>query len=160
MEHGDIKAFVKECAARQTHPIDPVMVTNAPVQEEVFVGDQVSVEDLPIDDSDGGCDNPKNSLKRDTKVWTREHPAIKIRDNDLVSDNGREVFNALRAGLERPPLQPYGATSTAEFFAVATESFFDVPETLERHEPRLYEVMRDFYKQDPAARARRAQRPS
>jgi Mlc titration factor MtfA (ptsG expression regulator) len=71
-----------------------------------------------------------------------------------------EVFNALRAGLERPPLQPYGATSTAEFFAVATEAFFDVPETLERHEPRLYEVMRDSYKQDPAARARRAQRPS
>jgi hypothetical protein len=36
-------------------------------------------------------------LKRDTKVWTREHPAIHIRDNDLVSDNGREVYNALRA---------------------------------------------------------------
>jgi 2,5-furandicarboxylate decarboxylase 1 len=48
MEHGDVKAFVKECAARQAHPIDPVMVTSAPVQEEVFVGDAVSVEDLPI----------------------------------------------------------------------------------------------------------------
>src|SRR5436305_12766599 len=43
MEHGDVKAFVKECAARQAHPIDPVMVTSAPVQEEVFLGDQVSV---------------------------------------------------------------------------------------------------------------------
>src|SRR5690242_20340944 len=48
MEHGDVKAFVKECAARQAHPIDPVMVTIAPVQEEVFFGDQVSVDDLPI----------------------------------------------------------------------------------------------------------------
>jgi MtfA peptidase len=66
-----------------------------------------------------------------------------------------EAYEALRAGIERPPLQPYGATNPAEFFAVATEAFFDVPVALEHHEPRLYEVMRGFYKQDPAARTRR-----
>ena len=66
-----------------------------------------------------------------------------------------EVYEALRSGLERWPLQPYGATNPAEFFAVATEAFFDVPVLLEEHEPNLYEVMRDFYKQDPAARLRR-----
>ncbi len=69
-----------------------------------------------------------------------------------------EAYNALRADRERPPLQAYGATNPAEFFAVATEAFFDVPTTLELHEPRLYEVLRNFYKQDPAARARRAER--
>jgi Mlc titration factor MtfA (ptsG expression regulator) len=63
-----------------------------------------------------------------------------------------EVYGALRTGIERPPLQPYGATNPAEFFAVATEAFFDVPIALEHHEPRLYEVMRDYYKQDPAVR--------
>jgi Mlc titration factor MtfA (ptsG expression regulator) len=66
-----------------------------------------------------------------------------------------EVFTALREGDHRPPLDPYGATSPAEFFAVATETFFDAPVALEEHEPPLYEVMRDFYLQDPAARARR-----
>ncbi|MDP9332635.1 MAG: zinc-dependent peptidase [Actinomycetota bacterium] len=66
-----------------------------------------------------------------------------------------EAYGALRDGIARPPLQPYGATNPAEFFAVATEAFFDVPVALEHHEPRLYEVMRDFYKQDPAARTRR-----
>ena len=66
-----------------------------------------------------------------------------------------EAFAALRAGTDRPPLQPYGATNPAEFFAVATEAFFDVPTVLELHEPNLYEVLRDFYRQDPAARARR-----
>jgi len=71
-----------------------------------------------------------------------------------------EAYEALGAGIERPPLQPYGATNPAEFFAVATEAFFDVPVTLEQHEPNLYEVMRDFYKQDPAARIRREDRPS
>ena len=43
---------------------------------------------------------------------------------------------ALRAGVDRPPLQPYGATNPAEFFAVATEAFFDVPTELEHHEPQ------------------------
>ena len=66
-----------------------------------------------------------------------------------------EAYGALRDGIDRPPLQPYGATNPAEFFAVATEAFFDVPVALEHHEPRLYEVMRDFYEQDPAARTRR-----
>ena len=63
-----------------------------------------------------------------------------------------EAFEALRAGDARPPLQPYGATNPAEFFAVATEAFFDVPLALLQHEPRLYGVLRDFYKQDPATR--------
>ena len=63
-----------------------------------------------------------------------------------------EAYEALREGIARPPLQPYGATNPSEFFAVATEAFFDVPVQLELHEPRLYEVLRDFYKQDPAAR--------
>jgi Mlc titration factor MtfA (ptsG expression regulator) len=69
-----------------------------------------------------------------------------------------EAFQALRAGVERPPLDPYGATNPAEFFAVATEAFFDVPVALEEHEPALFEVLRDFYKQDPAERARRSVR--
>ena len=66
-----------------------------------------------------------------------------------------EAFDALRAGVERPPLQAYGATNPAEFFAVATEAFFDVPVVLRHHEPDLYEILRDFYKQDPAERTRR-----
>ncbi|MEZ4316434.1 MAG: zinc-dependent peptidase [Myxococcota bacterium] len=47
-------------------------------------------------------------------------------------------------------LDAYGATNPAEFFAVATESFFDEPSELKRAEPRLYEVMARYYRQDPA----------
>jgi MtfA peptidase len=71
-----------------------------------------------------------------------------------------EAYGALRAGIERPPLQPYGATNPAEFFAVATEAFFDVPVLLEDHEPNLYAILRDFYKQDPATRLRGQAWPS
>jgi Mlc titration factor MtfA (ptsG expression regulator) len=70
-----------------------------------------------------------------------------------------DAFDALRAGVDRPPLRPYGATNTGEFFAVATEAFFDVPEALRAHEPALYEVLQSFYAQDPAGRAGRAPRP-
>ncbi len=69
-----------------------------------------------------------------------------------------EVYDAMRMGVDRPPLRPYGATNTAEFFAVATEAFFDVPIELERHEPDLYSVLRGYYGQDPAERARRPER--
>jgi Mlc titration factor MtfA (ptsG expression regulator) len=63
-----------------------------------------------------------------------------------------EAFQALRSGIDRPPLQPYGATNPSEFFAVATEAFFDVPVALRHNEPDLYDVMRTYYQQDPAAR--------
>ena len=39
-----------------------------------------------------------------------------------------------------------------EFFAVATEAFFDVPIDLREGEPDLYAVLADFYGQDPAGR--------
>lgn len=65
-----------------------------------------------------------------------------------------EVFEALRAGIDRPPLDPYAATNPAEFFAVATEVFFDAPVDLEREEPALYDVLRGYYRQDPATRLR------
>jgi Mlc titration factor MtfA (ptsG expression regulator) len=39
-----------------------------------------------------------------------------------------------------------------EFFAVATEVFFDLPGELLAQKPALYGVLRDFYRQDPARR--------
>jgi len=46
-------------------------------------------------------------------------------------------------------LDPYGAESPEEFFAVATESFFDDPVGLHRYEPDLYEVLQRYFGQDP-----------
>ena len=47
-------------------------------------------------------------------------------------------------------LSYYGAKSLAEFFAVATECFFERPVPLEKQHAELYGVLRDFYRQDPA----------
>jgi Mlc titration factor MtfA (ptsG expression regulator) len=67
-----------------------------------------------------------------------------------------EVFTAMEDGIDRPPLDPYGATNPAEFFAVATEAFFGAPQAMARHEPDLYDLFRDYYGQDPGARLGRA----
>jgi MtfA peptidase len=48
-------------------------------------------------------------------------------------------------------LDPYGATNRAEFFAVVTEAFFEQPQQLLREAPEVYEELRKFYNQDPAA---------
>lgn len=50
----------------------------------------------------------------------------------------------------RTLLDPYGASDPAEFFAVTTECFFDAPHEMHAEYPALYELFRDYYRQDPA----------
>ena len=50
----------------------------------------------------------------------------------------------------RTLLDAYGGTSPAEFFAVATEAFFEKPRALRRRHEELYEQLKTFYGQDPA----------
>jgi len=62
------------------------------------------------------------------------------------------AYERLRAGTAGPLLDPYGGTNPGEFFAVATEVFFDRPVELADQHQDLYGVMQGFYRQDPAAR--------
>ncbi len=65
-------------------------------------------------------------------------------------------FRRLRRSSGDPVLRSYGATGIGEFFAVATEAFFNRPLDLEEHHGELYDVLRSFYRQDTAARVRAA----
>ena len=47
-------------------------------------------------------------------------------------------------------LDEYGASDPAEFFAVVTESFFEMPEQLKVEHPELYDELSRYYRQDPA----------
>jgi MtfA peptidase len=52
--------------------------------------------------------------------------------------------------LNRPTvLDEYGAVNPAEFFAVATECFFENPKLLQEHHCDLYAELKKFYQQDP-----------
>ncbi len=64
-----------------------------------------------------------------------------------------QEYEQLRADVEAGApsvIDEYGATNPAEFFAVATESFFERPQELRQRHPELYEELRRFYRQDPA----------
>jgi Mlc titration factor MtfA (ptsG expression regulator) len=49
-------------------------------------------------------------------------------------------------------LGEYAATNEAEFFAVATERFFESPQNLKKHFPDLYDELKAFYHIDPAGK--------
>jgi MtfA peptidase len=52
--------------------------------------------------------------------------------------------------LQRGSILPsYAALNEAEFFAVACEMFFENPRPLQAGYPELYEMLRDFFHQDP-----------
>lgn len=61
------------------------------------------------------------------------------------------AYDAVRADGS-PVLRPYAGTNPAEFFAVATEVFFNRPLEVREHEPALYAELSAFYRQDPATR--------
>jgi MtfA peptidase len=68
-----------------------------------------------------------------------------------------EVLHAelerLQAALnngQRTFLDPYAATHPAEFFAVASEYFFERPAGLQEHHPEVFELLVQFYNFNPA----------
>ncbi len=70
-----------------------------------------------------------------------------------------EEFQRLRNDSEQGKktfLDPYGATNEAEFFAVATEFFFDKPIEMQKDHRALYDVLAGYYMQDTAERERRS----
>ncbi len=53
---------------------------------------------------------------------------------------------------ENTVVDPYACESPAEFFAVVSESFFEVPDLLVDAYPEVYAQLRLFYRQDPLRR--------
>ena len=96
-----------------------------------------------LDMMDGYIDGtPPLLRKEDYKLWTRIMTA--------------EFENLKGRGGRRAVLDRYGATNEAEFFAVATESFFEKSLQMEKKHPELYDLLRTYYRQDPAGRLRKA----
>ena len=96
-----------------------------------------------IDMTDGDADGvPLLRSRRAREAW------IKVFDREFSRfcedvDAGRDTF-----------LDPYAAEHESEFFAVASEAFFESPNALKSEYPDLYALFSRFYRQDPAARLR------
>lgn len=70
---------------------------------------------------------------------------------DVTSAEFDRLQRQIRLG-RRTLIDSYGATSRAEFFAVASETFFEQPVRMQSELPRLYDVLKAYYRQDPAGR--------
>jgi Mlc titration factor MtfA (ptsG expression regulator) len=68
---------------------------------------------------------------------------------DVMQREYQRLARAARRG-RKTLLDHYGATDPAEFFAVVTECFFDASVAMSQSLPELYELLRDYYHQDPA----------
>ena len=57
---------------------------------------------------------------------------------------------------EDTPIDPYASTDLAEFFAVLSESFFEIPNVVAGEYPAIYGLLCRYYLQDPLARLTKA----
>jgi hypothetical protein len=60
-----------------------------------------------------------------------------------------ELLRYKTAKGKKSVMDKYGATDPAEFFAVATETFFEKPAQLQKKHPELYHELQSFYKVNP-----------
>jgi Mlc titration factor MtfA (ptsG expression regulator) len=98
----------------------------------------------------------------DARTWQREFSSayedflmrVDALDRRLPEsldlDNAAEMqrYDALLSTL---PMDPYAANHPAEFFAVASESFFVAPQALASGYPKIYKLLARYYLQDPLA---------
>ena len=93
-------------------------------------------------------------LHRDMDSGAWKQAFVEAYDDFCGKVDAAEAMPARRgqAALDALPLDPYAAESAGEFFAVASEGFFETPELLAPAYPAVYAQLRAFYRQDPAAR--------
>ncbi|CAG0995826.1 MtfA peptidase [Planctomycetaceae bacterium] len=97
----------------------------------------------------------KGKYQRWQEVMTREYEALRKTAATMEHVSVEEWEWELRPRHEHiEVLDVYGAEDPAEFFAVATEAFFEDARRLKSHHPELYAVLSDYYCLDPAAWAR------
>lgn len=71
---------------------------------------------------------------------------------EVFERNYEELVGEVNDGKGPEPLiDPYGATNPAEFFAVASETFFEEAKQLREEHPDLYGQLQNFYRLDPAS---------
>ncbi len=92
-----------------------------------------------LDGLDGETDGtPPLSSRQEQRQW-REITDQEFHRLQRDSQQGRATL-----------LDSYGATNKAEFFAVATECFFELGSEMKEYHPRLYEALSKFYRQETA----------
>jgi Mlc titration factor MtfA (ptsG expression regulator) len=103
-------------------------------------GQNVTVHEFAhqLDQEDGTADGAPTLEDRSSyRSWAR-----------VLAGEYKALCKRTRKG-RRTVMNPYGATNPAEFFAVATETFFEKPQQMQKKHAELYEELKRYYKTDP-----------
>jgi Mlc titration factor MtfA (ptsG expression regulator) len=76
--------------------------------------------------------------------------AARERWRDVLESHYKRFSRRVAIGRDTV-LDPYGAEGIEEFFAVAVEAFFVAPAALRAEHASLYELFKEFFRQDPAS---------
>ncbi|MBD1931944.1 MULTISPECIES: zinc-dependent peptidase [Cyanophyceae] len=91
-----------------------------------------------LDQEDGKAEGvPILHRDSDYPIWAK-----------VMTEEYQELCNDIQRGV-KTVMDSYGATNPAEFFAVATETFFEKPHQLLKKHPALYEQLQRYYQLDP-----------
>lgn len=80
------------------------------------------------------------------------HPSMQISEWRQAFTKAFKQLNQLIQRGHQPPIDSYAATSPAEFFAVMSEYFFELPVLVHDVYPDVYFQLKAFYRQDPLQR--------
>lgn len=106
----------------------------------IFDAENVTLHEFAhqLDHEDGPTDGaPGLESNAAYRSWAR-----------VFQENYDDFLHQTEEGKETV-LDSYGATNPAEFFAVATETFFEKPRQLFKNRPELYEEMAKYFGLDP-----------
>ena len=144
-DHGVVHTWDDDLAG-ESWPGGPVVLSWDALDEAGSVaqgGINVVIHEFAhmIDMADGEADGmPPLASRAAREAW------IEVFDREF-----NRFCSRVDAGAHTS-LDPYAAEREAEFFAVASEAFFESPKLLKREFPELYRLFAGFYRQDPATR--------
>ena len=87
-----------------------------------------------------------------TTEWQRTFKAAYLEFCQAVDHADAVADRDGGVALDALPLDPYAAENPAEFFAVMSEAFFELPAETRASFPAVYAQLLQFYRQDPAER--------
>ncbi len=97
------------------------------------------------------CAHKLDMLNGDANGFPPLHADMRIEDwTKTWSEAYADFCRQVDAGVDTL-LDPYGAESPGEFFAVLSEAFFETPQDLQDSYPGVYAQLAAFYRQNPLA---------
>ena len=93
---SDTLDFYKDHPGRRLAQAAPKVETRIPLQGWCSIN-PAQEPPLPIDDSDGGCDGCPDCPGY--RAWTRQHPALEIRDGDAITDSAEAFYLMRQRGI-------------------------------------------------------------